>query len=352
MNIFLLTLLIAFLLSAVSMPIIIIFSNHFNLYDRIDNRKVHTGQISRLGGIGFTLGFTAALIILFFQGAFSSIQQNILFLLPAAVCITAMGIIDDIVSLRPRFKLAIQIIASILVLLGGFKFTGLSVGSVLNIDFGWFCYPITFAWIIGVTNAYNLIDGIDGLSGSLGTISSIAFAFFFYKADNMPAIFVCLSLGAAVCGFLLFNLPLPKAKIFMGDGGSQFIGFVLAVVPLLSSKGSLPTITLPYAAAVLMIPLFDTIAAIWRRLREHRRIDSPDKFHLHHKLMLLGFSSRSTLLIVILFQSVICIFMACSVWLGGYVSMALLFAVYLMGILFFTIIHIGKARAVSELPQE
>lgn len=352
MSIYVLSLLIAFLLSAISMPIIIIFSKRFNLYDRIDNRKVHTGQISRLGGIGFTLGFTVALIILFFQGAFSSIQQNILFLLPAAICITAMGIIDDLISLRARLKLAIQMIASILVLLGGFKFTGISVGSVLNIDFGWLGYPLTFAWIIGVTNAYNLIDGIDGLCGSLGTISTIAFAFFFFKADNIPAVFICLALGAAVCGFLLFNLPLRKAKIFMGDGGSQFIGFVLAIVPLLSSKGSLPTITLPYAAAVLMIPLFDTIAAIWRRLREHRRIDSPDKFHLHHKLMLLGFSSRSTLVIVVLFQSVICIFMACSVWLGGYVSMLLLSAVYLMGILFFAIIHIGKSKAISEQPAE
>ncbi len=350
MNVYILTLIIAFLISVVSMPLIIGFSNRFSLYDRIDNRKVHTGQVSRLGGIGFTLAFSVALIILYFQGAFNSIQQNIWFLLPAAVCITTMGIVDDVVALRPRYKLAVQIVASILVLLGGFKFTGISVGSVLNIDFGWLCYPITFAWIIGVTNAYNLIDGIDGLSGSLGTISSIAFAFFFYKAENFPAIFICLALAVAIGGFLIFNLPIPKARIFMGDGGSQFIGFVLAILPLLSSKGSLPTITLPYAAAVLMIPIFDTIAAIWRRLREHRRIDSPDRFHLHHKLMLLGFSSRTTLVIIALFQTVICIFMACSVWLGGYISIILLFTVYLMGILFFTIIHLGKLKAISESP--
>lgn len=347
MVLYLLALIVAFLISTISMPLIIKISKKKNLFDRIDERKVHTGQVSRLGGIGITLGFSLALAILFFGGKFSTIQQNIWYLLIAGICISAMGIIDDLKPLSAKLKLLIQVIAAVLVLIGGFKFTGIAISSVFYLNFSFFSYIITFFWIIGVTNSYNLIDGIDGLCGGIASFACFTFAFIFFKSDNIAAIFICLSLASAVLGFLLFNWPLPKAKIFMGDGGSQFLGFVLAVLPLLSSKGSIPTISLPYAIAVLMIPIFDTIAAIWRRLREKRRIDSPDRFHIHHKLMLLGFSSRSTMVILYFLQAIICIFLASAFWLGGYVSVFILLADYLTGVLFFTIIHFGKKEALK-----
>lgn len=341
-------LIIALLVSTISMPLIILFSKKFNLYDTIDGRKVHTGQISRLGGLGITLAFSIALLILFFGGYFINIKQNILFLVLAAVCITAMGVIDDIVTLPAKTKLLPQIIASVLVLVGGFKFSTLSFG-IYTINLGFLAYPLTFVWIIGVTNAVNLIDGIDGQCGGLSVVASITFCLFFFKEQNYAAMFICFSLICAVMGFLFFNLPIPKAKIFMGDGGSQTLGFVLSVLPLLSSKGSISTISILYAAAVLMIPIFDTIAAIWRRLREHRSIGSPDRFHLHHKLMMFGFSNRQALIIVLLFQSIICIFLCCSIWMGGILGAILLFTIYLMGILFFTVIHIGKVKTIEEL---
>ena len=174
------------------------------------------------------------------------------------------------------------------------------------------------------------------------------FCLFFFKEQNFPAMLICLSLICSIMGFLFFNLPLPKAKIFMGDGGSQTLGFILSVLPLLSSKGEISTVSILYAAAVLMIPIFDTIAAIWRRLREHRSIGSPDRFHLHHKLMMFGFSNRQALIIVLLFQSIICTFLCCSIWMGGVLGTILLCTVYLMGILFFTVIHIGKVRTIEE----
>ena len=340
-------LIIALLISTVSMPLIILFSRKFNLYDTIDGRKVHTGQISRLGGLGITLAFSVALIILLATGHFADIKQNILFLVLAAICITAMGIIDDIVTLPAKTKLVAQILASVLVLIGGFKFSTLSFG-IYTVNLGLFAYPLTFVWIIGVTNAVNLIDGIDGQCGGLSVIASATFCLFFFKEQNVPAMFICLSLIFSIMGFLFFNLPLPKAKIFMGDGGSQTLGFILSVLPLLSSKGEISTVSILYAAAVIMIPIFDTIAAIWRRLREHRSIGSPDRFHLHHKLMMFGFSNRQALLIVLLFQTIICIFLCCSIWMGGLLGSILLFTVYLMGILFFTVIHIGKVRTIEE----
>lgn len=347
MNSNIIALISAFLVSAISMPLIIIFSQKHNLFDKIDGRKVHTGNISRLGGLGITLSFSISILILLLGGTFESIKQNIWLLIPAAICITGMGIIDDIVNLPAKTKLISQIIASILVLIGGFKFSTLSIG-IYSLNLGLLAYPLTLVWLIGVTNAVNLIDGIDGQSGTIAVISSCTFCLFFYRENNFPAMMICLCLALAVCGFLLFNLPIPKAKIFMGDGGSQTLGFILAILPLLSSKGSLPSISLFYAAAVLMIPIFDTISAIWRRLREHRSIGSPDKFHLHHKLMMLGFSSRGALIIVGLFQLVICIFLSCSVWMGGIIGNILLLAIYLMGILFFSVIHIAKSRAIEE----
>ena len=340
-------LLCALIISTVSMPLIILFSKKFNLYDTIDGRKVHTGQISRLGGLGITLAFSVSLIILLLAGYFTDIRQNILFLVLAAICVTAMGIIDDIVTLPAKTKLVPQILASTLVLVGGFKFSTLSFG-IYTINLGLLAYPITFVWIIGVTNAVNLIDGIDGQCGGLSVIACVTFCLFFFKEQNQAAMLICFCLICSVMGFLFFNLPIPKAKIFMGDGGSQTLGFILSVLPLLSSKGSLSTISILYAAATLMIPIFDTIAAVWRRLREHRPIGSPDRYHLHHKLMMFGFSNRQALLIVCIFQTIICIFLCCSIWMGGILGTILLFTIYLMGILFFTVIHIAKVRTLEE----
>ena len=175
MDIKYIALIIALLVSTVSMPLIILFSKKFNLYDTVDGRKVHTGQISRLGGLGITLAFSIALIILLVSGYFADIKQNILFLVLAAICITAMGIIDDIVTLPAKIKIVPQIIASTLVLVGGFKFTTLSLG-IYTINLGLLAFPLTFVWIIGVTNAVNLIDGIDGQCGGISVVVDVEVA--------------------------------------------------------------------------------------------------------------------------------------------------------------------------------
>jgi UDP-GlcNAc:undecaprenyl-phosphate GlcNAc-1-phosphate transferase len=159
---------------------------------------------------------------------------------------------------------------------------------------------------------------------------------------------LCLLVAVSVAGFLVFNLPLPRARIFMGDGGSQFLGYMLACLPLITDRAGLATISMPYAAAVLLIPIFDTFAALWRRKREGRGFFDPDQFHLHHKLLLIGFSKRATLVVVMAFQFLISTFIALAGWTGGLISAVLVIAVYLMGILFFTVIHIRKEDALVE----
>lgn len=348
-TIYIIAILSSFIISVILVPLVIWFSKKNELYDNIDKRKVHSGKVSRLGGIAFTTAFCISLILIKCFNGFVELRQNILFLIPAALLISFMGIIDDIRNMKANKKLIIQCVAAIIVLFGDFRFTKLTLGSLnFSLEFGIFSYPITFLWIVGVINAMNLIDGIDGQAGMLTVIITLSYAFFFWDYGNLPAVIICFCLVAAVTGFLIYNLPLPKARIFMGDGGSQFLGFCLAVLPLLSSEQGSATIALPYATALLSIPIADIIATVWRRVREHRRINSPDKFHLHHKLMMMGFSSKGALIIVCILQCVISIFMCCAMIYGGITALMLLIAVITMICLFFSIIHFQKLNIVNN----
>ncbi len=345
----LIVLFVAFLASIVSVATIIRLTTKYNIFDSVDDRKIHTGNVPRLGGIGIFIGFLVGLVLLFLSFDFHKLGNNLWALILGSAIIFVMGVWDDFKPWRARYKLLAQCVAAIVVLAGNFTFSRITLGSL---DFAWdmgiWRFPLTFVWIIGVTNAFNLIDGLDGQAGSLATLSAVTYGVFFLYYDSKVAALVCVILAIAVLGFLVFNLPLPNARIFMGDGGSQFLGFVLSVLPLMNTKDGFATIALPYAAAILIIPIYDTIAAIWRRKRDGRRIDSPDRFHLHHKLILMGFTKRQVLLIVATFQFIICLFVSCAVWIRGVFAVILLIAVYLMGLLFFSIIHFRKNEILSR----
>jgi len=344
---------VTFICSVLSVLFLIRFSQKHSIYDSTDDRKIHTGNISRLGGIGIFAGFVTGLVLLYFTFDIQTLGNQLWALIAGSTLIFIMGVWDDIKPWRPRYKLIIQCVAALVILLGNFSFSRITIS---DLNFVWnmgpWRFPLTFIWIIGVTNAFNLIDGLDGLAGSLTALCALIFALFFFSYANTAAMMVCLILTLAICGFLCFNLPFPKARIFMGDGGSQFLGFVLSVLPLMNHVDGFATIALPYAAAVLMIPIFDTIAAVWRRTREKQKFSTPDRFHLHHKLMLIGFSGRQTLSIVVLFQLIISIFVSVAVWARGLVALVLLLAVYLMGLLFFTIIHFRKQGIIARAERD
>jgi UDP-GlcNAc:undecaprenyl-phosphate GlcNAc-1-phosphate transferase len=149
---------------------------------------------------------------------------------------------------------------------------------------------------------------------------------------------------------LAFNHPFPRAKIFMGDGGAYFLGFTLALVPLAGGSGSAGNLPVLYAAALLMIPFLDTTAAVWRRVRDGRRIDSPDRSHTHHKLMNLGFSSRRIDAVLITLQLCLSVLVYISLTLPGYRSRGVLLLAYVAGVGFFTAVHFLNRRAVSTVP--
>jgi UDP-GlcNAc:undecaprenyl-phosphate GlcNAc-1-phosphate transferase len=272
-------------------------------YDKIDERKIHKGSIPRLGGIGIFVGFDIAFLVVIFLpfGPFPhlSITSRFWPIAVASLVVFALGLGDDFRSLHARFKFAVQLLAAIFVVCMGYRFRTIDFpffGWGI-IDLGLFSYPLTVIWLVGVTNALNLIDGMDGLSCTVSSIVSVFFALYFYITGDYASSVLCCMLLGSILGFFVFNRP--KASIFMGDGGALFVGFVLAVFPLLNqAHGGRNELGFLSAITALLIPIYDTFAAMLRRMRAHVSFFTPDRGHLHHKLLNMGLSTWQVLVII------------------------------------------------------
>ncbi|GHU03480.1 undecaprenyl-phosphate alpha-N-acetylglucosaminyl 1-phosphate transferase [Spirochaetia bacterium] len=345
----------SFIFSGLAVALMLRLARKKSWYDHINERKIHTGDVPRLGGVGFAPVFVAAAFFINFSAAGSWFGLRFLPSLLALILTLIMGVRDDFKPVAPRFKLITHIFAALCVIVPGYSFHRLFFFNMEGIPF----FPVilvvlTFFWLVGLTNAINFIDGSDGLSGGICALAALSYALIFIAMGNTgPAVLFCGSLAAVIGGFLLFNLPIPRAKIFMGDGGAYFLGFTLALLPLVSAEdgGGLP---LFYAAALLIIPLFDAFSAIWRRLRDKRRIDSPDRAHIHHKLFALGFNAAGVIGMLYGVQVVLSTLVFLAVKCQGILSLIFLGAAYLVGICFFTCIHfltraaMIKSRAVKQ----
>jgi UDP-GlcNAc:undecaprenyl-phosphate GlcNAc-1-phosphate transferase len=342
----------SFVLSVSAVGLILSLSRKKSWFDHTNERKIHTGDIPRLGGAGFASAFIiAAFLINFFFGASPYFGFRFFPSLLALILILITGIMDDFRPMAPRHKLILQILAALCVVVPGYSFERLFF--IFDLErfpaVFWALYPLSFLWIVGVTNAINFIDGVDGLAGGISVLIALTYALLFTDLGNTgAAVLFCLCLAAVIVGFLLFNAPIPRAKIFMGDGGAYFLGFVLALLPLISAEDN-PGLPLPYAAALLSIPIFDTFAAIWRRLRDGRRIDSPDRFHIHHKLMSLGLRCRGVLAALYGLQILVSALVYLSVkYHRGALSLALLALAYCAALGFFTAIHFMSRAAIRR----
>ena len=294
--------LIALLISAVLIPIIIKISHKNNWYDSNDHRKIHDGNIPRLGGIGIFTGFIFGLLILAVAGLKTCETYNcpplyrFIILILTAGGIHATGLIDDFTDLRPRNKFIIQILAAVIAASTGLRFYGFNIlFTDIIIDLPVLSWIITVVWIVGVCNAVNLIDGLDGLSSTVSIIASAAFGLIAILSGFWLSAVVCFSLAGGIFGFLIYNKP--KAKIFMGDSGSLFLGYILSVLPLLELSSGEPK-SLGFAITILLIPITDTLFAMTRRIARKQPISSPDREHIHHTLLDLGFSNVKILLLV------------------------------------------------------
>jgi UDP-GlcNAc:undecaprenyl-phosphate GlcNAc-1-phosphate transferase len=201
---------------------------------------------------------------------------------------------------------------------------------------------------VGVTNAVNFIDGIDGLAGGVSLLAALGFLGVFVSLGSAgPVPLLCACFASAILGFLVFNVPFPRAKIFMGDGGAYFLGFTLALFPLLGTGASEAKISILHAAAVLLIPILDTTAAVWRRARDGKPVGSPDRSHTHHKLMNLGLSPRRIDAVLFALQLSLDALVYASVTLRGNPSLIMLFVAYAVGIGFFSAVHFLNLQKIK-----
>lgn len=340
-----------FAFSVLAVALILSLSHKKSWYDRIDERKIHTGDIPRLGGLGFASAFIIAAFLVNLSATEPHFGMPFLLPLISMILVLASGVLDDFRPLAPKYKVIIQIIAALCAVLPDYTFHRLfflDIGPLSEL--GWIRFPLSMLWIVGLINGMNFIDGIDGLAGGIAGLVTISYIVIFSSHGGTGFAFrLCLCLAAAIGGFLVFNAPVPKARIFMGDGGAYFLGFILAVLPLIDQGNARSNLPLPYAAALLIIPIFDTIAAIWRRLREKRRIDSPDMLHIHHKLKNLGLSDRGIDGVLYGLQILISVLVFFSVKTEGFGSLILLGAAYFTGICFFAIIHYMNRRILKSL---
>lgn len=259
-----------------------------------DERRVHNHPIPRMGGLAIFMGFLFSMLI------FSDMDTKILGMLIGATIIVGMGAVDDIVNLNAWVKLGVQIVAALVVIRCGVVFDAITNPNVLSdtmtIPVGWLTIPFTVFWIVGCTNAVNLIDGLDGLAAGVSTISSLTMLVVALFVSEPGVAVVLGALSGACLGFIPYNLN--PAKIFMGDVGSQFLGFVLAVVSMIGLFKLHTLITFLVPIMALAIPLADTTFAFCRRILRGQSPFHADKGHFHHRLLAMGLSQKQVVAVL------------------------------------------------------
>lgn len=281
------------LLSFVCTPVVRVLAYRLGAVDvPKDNRRMHKEPVPRMGGLAIFLGFFITALI------FCDINKQLIGILSGALVIVILGIFDDIYALPAPVKLFVQIIAACIPVLLGVTIEHISLFSSGYITFGAWSIPVTVIWVVAITNAVNLIDGLDGLACGVSTISAFSILVFTLLSpvvDFGVAMLTAILAGACM-GFLPFNLN--PAKIFMGDTGALFLGFLLANISVMGFFKTNAVISFAAPFLILGLPLIDTITAIIRRLIKGQSPFHPDRGHLHHKLIDIGFSQKQSVTIL------------------------------------------------------
>ncbi len=262
--------------------------------DRPDERKVHKDPVPRLGGIAIFMAFLFSVLV------FVDMTCEVRGILAGSLVIFFTGLIDDLHGLSPRRKFFGQISGCLVTM----SISGLHLGYLGDL-FGtgsiilpfWIAIPFTIFAVVGVINAVNLIDGLDGLAGGVAFISLAAFLLLAHLTGNFPVMLLCAAMLGAVLGFLKYNFW--PARIFMGDGGSLTIGFILAFLAIHLTQASGGAISPVIPVIILGLPIIDTLRVMTRRaLLERKSPFSPDRTHLHHQFLDLGIHHRTVVLLI------------------------------------------------------
>ncbi len=283
----------AFAITLVMTPFAKWLSLKCGAIDYPKDRGVHKKPMPRMGGVAIVLGFVVtALLVFHFEQSMN--RRQFLGFIIGALMIAGLGMVDDMKNLPAKLKFCVQIFAALIVIMSGTKIQVVLWPVTAYLQK--FSVPITLVWIVGVTNAVNLIDGLDGLAAGVTSIAALSLMVLCVMTGSTTAVMLTAALAGACLGFLPRNFN--PAEIFMGDTGSTFLGFVLAVTSILGVFKGYALLAMIVSVLCVGLPVFDTICAMLRRIAKNQPIMQPDRGHLHHKLIDRGFSQRQAVLIM------------------------------------------------------
>lgn len=290
------------LLAMFLVPIVSRLAKRYRLVDAPGPRKVHQNPIPRIGGIVFVVSTLALVLPVFFLNnnigrSFREARTEFIVLLVGASFMFTVGLIDDLRSLRGRIKLLCLIAASLAICASGATIRSISVGTWFQLETGWAAWPLTVFWIVMITVCINVIDGLDGLAAGIAVIVCGSIVLLALWSGQAAMAVLMLALLGGVTGFLFFNFY--PAKIFMGDGGSMFLGFMIGAGSLVCQTKTSTLVGLAIPFLVMGVPILDTgFVVVGRRILERRSIFAPDRNHLHHRLLDLGLNHRTVVIII------------------------------------------------------
>ena len=299
---------IALTLSLVLTPLAGKLGTRFGALDEPNDRKLHGKSIPRTGGLGIFVVFILTLVISsFFNTSVSNLlvlDRQVIFLLAGAIICFNIGLFDDFRRLGPYAKFLFQIIAASVAYWGGIHIGGFNVLGVY-IKVGLLSYFITVFWFILFINAVNLVDGLDGLAGGIVVFTSVVMVILsVFREDYLTALLFS-ALGGSVLGFLRYNFN--PATIFLGDGGSYFLGYAIAGLSIMGSVKSQVGAAMLIPILALGVPLFDTILSPLRRFVRGKKMFRPDNGHVHHRLVSMGLTTKKAVLIIYMLTFFLCI---------------------------------------------
>ncbi len=334
-------LLVSFVVSFITVPWAIKFANKKGIIDnpKQDDRRVHKAPTPRVGGIAIVAGVMISILLFYVLSFFIDIQidKRLVGYVLGAIVVITMGFVDDLKNLKPLYKFLFQLIAGMIIYVFGISIVGIKIPFLYPqiIDFGIWAFPITLLWVLGITNAVNLIDGLDGLAAGISSIASTSLLIIFaITGAPIEALIITLALVGSTIGFLPYNFN--PAKTFMGDTGSNFLGYTLATVSIMGMAKGYTVLAIVTPLIVCGVPVFDMLFAIIRRLAKHQKLTAPDKGHIHHRLLKHGFSQKQAVLILygltsilgivavtlvtgMTKQGILCVILAIIIWIIGYV---------------------------------
>jgi len=287
-------------------PVVIRSAHALKLYDSPDGaRRVHEIAVPRLGGIAVFLSAAAVSVFVFilaepvFLPPGNALAPDFRFLTGVFVgsaLLFLVGLVDDVMNLSPGVKSLAQVVAALIAYYFGAHLGSIALGYGAGVSTGVLELPLLILWIVGVTNAYNFIDGLNGLAGGIAIVASATIVIVALALGNVAVLIPAVALAGALFGFLHFNFP--KARLFLGDSGSMSVGFLLAVMSVHAATNRYRAVLVIVPLLAVFVPLMDGALAIVRRWLRHVPLSGADARHIHHRLLALGLSQQRTVIVL------------------------------------------------------